>query len=222
MFEQFHFEGRSQKDIADEQGISVSMVEKYVRQAVNHCQKRLTESSAEPTRTRKFVLGATAAVCAVICCIVGFIQMRAKNLIATRTGESRPLRARRRVAHRTRHPIALAGELHSRRARHRPVGGPGTLRGGEGQSSAVHCAYTDGRNRCSWDQVRRRHPSDTHHRDADRRQGECTDTAFRVVGCGHPRPRRAGTSHQRGTCDRSAGRENRKRHGVAAGHAGSR
>src|ERR1700759_5713814 len=46
VFEQFHFEGRSQKDIADEQGISVSMVEKYVRQAVNHCQKRLTESTA--------------------------------------------------------------------------------------------------------------------------------------------------------------------------------
>ncbi len=35
VFEQFHFEERSQKDIADEQGISVSMVEKYVRQAVN-------------------------------------------------------------------------------------------------------------------------------------------------------------------------------------------
>lgn len=91
VFEQFHFEGRSQKDIADEQGISVSMVEKYVRQAVNHCQKRLTESTAEPTRTRKLVLGATVAVCAAICCIVGLIQMRAKNLIATRTGETRPL-----------------------------------------------------------------------------------------------------------------------------------
>jgi transmembrane sensor len=90
-FEQFHFEGRSQKDIADEQGISVSMVEKYVRQAVNHCQKRLTESSAEPTRTRKLVLGATAAVCAIICCIGGFIHVRAKSLVATRTGETRPL-----------------------------------------------------------------------------------------------------------------------------------
>jgi transmembrane sensor len=91
VFEQFHFEGHSQKEIADTQGISVSMVEKYVRQAVNHCQKRLTESSAEPTRTRKFVLGATAAVCAIICCIVGFIQMRAQNLVATRIGETRPM-----------------------------------------------------------------------------------------------------------------------------------
>src|SRR3569833_2244933 len=74
VFEQFHFEDRSQKQLADAQGISVSMVEKYVRQAVNHCQKRLTESSAEPTRARRLMLGATAAVCAVVCCIVGWFH----------------------------------------------------------------------------------------------------------------------------------------------------
>jgi transmembrane sensor len=91
VFEQFHFEDRSQKEIADEHAISVSMVEKYVRQAVNHCQKRLAESSAEPTRSRKLVLGAAAAICAVICCMVAFIQSRAQNQFATRTGEMRPV-----------------------------------------------------------------------------------------------------------------------------------
>jgi len=91
VFEQFHFEDRSQKEIADEHGISVSMVEKYVRQAVNHCQKRLTESSTEPTRTRKLVLGATAAVCAIVCCIVGWLHWRVQNQFATRIGETRPL-----------------------------------------------------------------------------------------------------------------------------------
>lgn len=91
VFELFHFEGLSQKEIADRQGISVSMVEKYVRQAVLHCQKRLSESSAEPSRTRKYVLGATAAVCAVICGISGFLHSRAQNLFATNTGETRPL-----------------------------------------------------------------------------------------------------------------------------------
>jgi len=91
VFELFHFEGCSQKEISDSQGISVSMVEKYVRQAVSHCQKRLTEASAEPTRTRKFVLGATAAVCALICGVIGILYTRAQNLIATRTGETRPL-----------------------------------------------------------------------------------------------------------------------------------
>lgn len=91
VFELFHFEGHSQKEISDSQGISVSMVEKYVRQAVNHCQKRLTEASVETPRTRKFVLGATAAVCALICAVIGFLYTRGQNLVATRTGETRPL-----------------------------------------------------------------------------------------------------------------------------------
>jgi len=91
VFEQFHFEDRSQKQIADEHRISVSMVEKYVRQAVSHCQKRLTESSAEPTRARRLMLGATAAVCAVVCCIVGWFHLRVQNQYATRIGETRPL-----------------------------------------------------------------------------------------------------------------------------------
>ena len=67
------------------------MVEKSVRQAVNHCQKRLTESSVETPRTRKFVLRATAAVCALICAVIGFLYTRGQNLVATRTGETRPL-----------------------------------------------------------------------------------------------------------------------------------
>jgi RNA polymerase sigma factor (sigma-70 family) len=210
-FEQFHFEGRSQKDIADEQGISVSMVEKYVRQAVNHCQKRLTESSAEPTRTRKLVLGATAAVCAIICCIGGFIHVRAKSLVATRTGETRPLELEdgSRIVLDTQSRLRVSYTA-------------GAFRGGERQSSTLHCAYTDGRNRCDRNQVRCSDPPDTHDSDPDRRQGECTDTAPRVIGCCHPRPGRAGAGHQRGTAARSAGRENRKRYGVAAGHAGSR
>ena len=91
VFVLFHFDGLSQKDIADQLRISVSMVEKYVRQAVVHCQKRLNESSSTPTNTRKFVLGATAAVCAVVCCIVGYLHTRAQNLFATVTGETRPL-----------------------------------------------------------------------------------------------------------------------------------
>jgi len=45
VFVLFHFDGVSQRDIADRLGISVSMVEKYVRQAVNHCEQRLTESN---------------------------------------------------------------------------------------------------------------------------------------------------------------------------------
>jgi transmembrane sensor len=91
VFEQFHFEERSQKEIASSQGISVSMVEKYVRQAVVHCQKRLNESGATPTNTRKFVLGATAAICAAVCCIVGYLHTQARNLFATVSGETRPL-----------------------------------------------------------------------------------------------------------------------------------
>jgi transmembrane sensor len=94
VFEQYHFEDRSQKGIADEHGISVSMVEKYVRQAVVHCQKRLDESSAIPNQTQKLVLrasAATAALCAIVCCIVGYLHTQARNLYATVTGETRPL-----------------------------------------------------------------------------------------------------------------------------------
>jgi RNA polymerase sigma-70 factor (ECF subfamily) len=43
VFVLFHFDGLSQRDIADELRISVSMVEKYVKQAVGHCQTRLNE-----------------------------------------------------------------------------------------------------------------------------------------------------------------------------------
>ena len=43
----FHFDGLSQRDIADRLRISVSMVEKYVKQAVNHCEKRLAELNIE-------------------------------------------------------------------------------------------------------------------------------------------------------------------------------
>jgi RNA polymerase sigma factor (sigma-70 family) len=41
VFVLFHFDGVSQKEIADRLRISVSMVEKYVRQAIKHCQERL-------------------------------------------------------------------------------------------------------------------------------------------------------------------------------------
>jgi RNA polymerase sigma factor (sigma-70 family) len=47
VFVLFHFDGLSQRDIADRLRISVSMVEKYVRQATNHCQKRLDELNQE-------------------------------------------------------------------------------------------------------------------------------------------------------------------------------
>ncbi len=47
VFVLFHFDGLSQRDIADELRISVSMVEKHVKQAVGHCQKRLDELSCE-------------------------------------------------------------------------------------------------------------------------------------------------------------------------------
>lgn len=43
VFVLFHFDGMSQRDISDRLRISVSMVEKYVKQAVNHCEKRLAE-----------------------------------------------------------------------------------------------------------------------------------------------------------------------------------
>jgi RNA polymerase sigma-70 factor (ECF subfamily) len=47
VFVLFHFDGMSQQEIADRLRISVSMVEKYVRQAVTHCEARLKELSAE-------------------------------------------------------------------------------------------------------------------------------------------------------------------------------
>jgi RNA polymerase sigma-70 factor (ECF subfamily) len=42
----FHFDELSQREIADRLGISVSMVEKYVKQAVTHCEARLDELNA--------------------------------------------------------------------------------------------------------------------------------------------------------------------------------
>lgn len=47
VFVLFHFDGLSQKDIADQLRLSVSMVEKYVKQAVSHCQTRLNELNIE-------------------------------------------------------------------------------------------------------------------------------------------------------------------------------
>jgi RNA polymerase sigma factor (sigma-70 family) len=46
VFVLFHFDGLSQKDIADQLRITVSMVEKYVKQAMSHCGKRLDELNA--------------------------------------------------------------------------------------------------------------------------------------------------------------------------------
>jgi RNA polymerase sigma factor (sigma-70 family) len=47
VFVLFHFDELSQREIADRLRISVSMVEKYVRQAVSHCERRLKELNAE-------------------------------------------------------------------------------------------------------------------------------------------------------------------------------
>jgi RNA polymerase sigma-70 factor (ECF subfamily) len=47
VFVLFHFDGLSQREIADRLRISVSMVEKYVKQAVSHCERRLKELTAE-------------------------------------------------------------------------------------------------------------------------------------------------------------------------------
>jgi RNA polymerase sigma factor (sigma-70 family) len=47
VFVLFHFDGVAQRDIADRLRISVSMVEKYVKHAVDHCEKRLTELNIE-------------------------------------------------------------------------------------------------------------------------------------------------------------------------------
>jgi RNA polymerase sigma-70 factor (ECF subfamily) len=43
VFVLFHFDALSQREIAERLGISVSMVEKYVKQAVTHCEARLNE-----------------------------------------------------------------------------------------------------------------------------------------------------------------------------------
>jgi RNA polymerase sigma factor (sigma-70 family) len=43
VFVLFHFDAVPQREIADRLKISVSMVEKYVREAVTHCEKRLEE-----------------------------------------------------------------------------------------------------------------------------------------------------------------------------------
>jgi RNA polymerase sigma-70 factor (ECF subfamily) len=47
VFVLFHFDGIPQRDIADRLRISVSMVEKYVKQAVHHCEQRLAELNSE-------------------------------------------------------------------------------------------------------------------------------------------------------------------------------
>jgi RNA polymerase sigma factor (sigma-70 family) len=47
VFVLFHFDELSQREIADRLRISVSMVEKYVKQAVTHCEARLKKLSAE-------------------------------------------------------------------------------------------------------------------------------------------------------------------------------
>jgi RNA polymerase sigma-70 factor (ECF subfamily) len=47
VFVLFHYDGLPQREIADRLRISVSMVEKYVRQAVSHCEKRLRELNIE-------------------------------------------------------------------------------------------------------------------------------------------------------------------------------
>jgi RNA polymerase sigma factor (sigma-70 family) len=48
VFVLFHFDEVPQREIADRLRISVSMVEKYVRQAVSHCEKRLKGLNMEP------------------------------------------------------------------------------------------------------------------------------------------------------------------------------
>jgi RNA polymerase sigma-70 factor (ECF subfamily) len=47
VFVLFHFDDLPQREIAERLRISVSMVEKYVRQAVNHCERRLRELNIE-------------------------------------------------------------------------------------------------------------------------------------------------------------------------------
>ena len=47
VFVLFHFDEMPQREIAQRLGISVSMVEKYVKQALSHCHERLKELHAE-------------------------------------------------------------------------------------------------------------------------------------------------------------------------------
>jgi RNA polymerase sigma factor (sigma-70 family) len=47
VFVLFHFDELSQREIADRLLISVSMVEKYVKQAVSHCERRLRELNVD-------------------------------------------------------------------------------------------------------------------------------------------------------------------------------
>ncbi len=47
VFVLFHFDGMSHREIADRLRISVSMVEKYVKQAVRRCERRLDELSQD-------------------------------------------------------------------------------------------------------------------------------------------------------------------------------
>jgi RNA polymerase sigma factor (sigma-70 family) len=47
VFVLFHFDGMTQREIATQLRVSVSMVEKYVKQAVSHCERRLNELNAE-------------------------------------------------------------------------------------------------------------------------------------------------------------------------------
>jgi RNA polymerase sigma-70 factor (ECF subfamily) len=49
VFVLFHFDGLPQRTIASRLGISVSMVEKYVKQAVDHCERHLAQLSQEGT-----------------------------------------------------------------------------------------------------------------------------------------------------------------------------
>jgi RNA polymerase sigma-70 factor (ECF subfamily) len=51
VFVMFHFDDISHRDIALRLRISVSMVEKYVHQAMGHCQKRLDELNEDAQQT---------------------------------------------------------------------------------------------------------------------------------------------------------------------------
>jgi RNA polymerase sigma-70 factor (ECF subfamily) len=53
VFVLFHFDGLAQRTIAAQLGISVSMVEKYVKQAVGHCERRLAELNESSGRERR-------------------------------------------------------------------------------------------------------------------------------------------------------------------------
>jgi len=50
VFVRYRYDGWSHQRIADELGVSISMVEKYVRKALIHCRHRLDETSGEGRR----------------------------------------------------------------------------------------------------------------------------------------------------------------------------